>query len=119
MGVDECEAGFLLSEVPLGEGILDLPEVVGVLQRARPDVEFNLEMITRDPLRVPCLTKEYYATFDALPASDLAHLLALVKQHPPRQPLPRTSDKTDVERLAYEEENVRKSFACARERLGL
>src|SRR5207237_7029641 len=62
MGVQESADGFLLAEVPLGAGYLDLPEVVRVLRAARPAVRLNLEMITRDPLRVPCLTEKYWAT---------------------------------------------------------
>src|SRR5262249_18069033 len=81
MGVQEYEEGFLLSEVPLGEGFLDLKRVVGVLRRARPEVRFNLEMITRDPLKVPCLAPKYWATFADLPGRHLARTLALVRKH--------------------------------------
>ncbi len=56
MGAKETEKGFLLSEVPLGEGLLDLKPMVEAIRRARPEVHFSLEMITRDPLEVPCLT---------------------------------------------------------------
>src|SRR6185437_7355223 len=62
MGLDEYREGFLLSEVRFGSGILDLARVVRVLRDARPGIRFNLEMITRDPLKVPCLTQSYWAT---------------------------------------------------------
>ena len=45
-------------------------------------------MITRDPLSVPCITDRYWATFADLPARELARTLALVRAHPPREPLP-------------------------------
>ena len=53
MGLEEYREGFLLAEVPLGTGVLDLPRVVRILRTARPEIRFNIEMITRDPLEVP------------------------------------------------------------------
>jgi sugar phosphate isomerase/epimerase len=38
MGAEEYEDGFLLSEVPLGEGMLDLKAIVNTIRRARPDI---------------------------------------------------------------------------------
>ena len=63
MAVQPYEDGFLLSEVPLGSGILDLPKIVATIRKARPAASFMLEMITRDPLKVPCLTEKYWAPF--------------------------------------------------------
>ena len=51
MGLEEYRDGFLLAEVPLGTGVLDLPRVVRTLRAAAPDLHFNIEMITRDPLQ--------------------------------------------------------------------
>jgi len=64
MAVQEYEEGFLLSEVPLGEGFLDLKKMVAILQKANPTIQFNLEMITRDTLKIPCLTPKYWATME-------------------------------------------------------
>ncbi len=72
MGVEEYREGFLLSEVPLGTGILDLPRAVRILRAARPEIRFNVEMITRDPLRVPCLARRYWTTLPDLPGRHLA-----------------------------------------------
>ena len=82
MGLEEYREGFLLAEVPLGTGVLDLPRVVRILRAARPEIRFNLEMITRDPLKVPCLTERYWATFPDLPGRHLARTLSLVRDHP-------------------------------------
>ena len=85
MAVEEYRDGFLLAEVPLGTGFLDLPRVVRVLREARPEIRFNLEMITRDPLKVPCLTDRYWATFADLPGRTPGpHALA--------RPRPRSED---------------------------
>jgi sugar phosphate isomerase/epimerase len=119
MAVAEYDEGFLLAEVPLGEGFLNVPKMISLLREARPEIHFNLEMITRDPLRVPCLTEPYWATSADVPGRDLARTLVLVRKHRPKRPLPRLSGTESKEQLAIEEENVRKSLAYAREHLGL
>jgi sugar phosphate isomerase/epimerase len=105
--------GFLLAEVPLGEGFLDLTTMVRVVRRARPEACFTLEMITRDPLRVPCLTEPYWAAFDAVPARALARTLALVRQHATPRPLPQVSSLPLADQVALEEENIRRCLAAA------
>jgi sugar phosphate isomerase/epimerase len=119
MGLEEYREGFLLAEVPLGSGILDLPRAVRILRAARPEIRFNIEMITRDPLRVPCLEERYWATFPDLPARHLARALSLVRRHPPSRPLPRISPLPREEQLRAEDQNVRACLAFARERLDL
>ncbi len=57
MAVESYEDGFLLSEVPLGEGIIDLPHWVNTLRGLHPAIAFDLETITRDPLKIPIFTK--------------------------------------------------------------
>ncbi len=56
---------------------------------------FALEMITRDPLKIPVLTKKYWATFDdsysPLPGRDLARMLEIVRTTPPKTPLTKTT----------------------------
>lgn len=119
MGLEEYREGFLLSEVPLGTGMLDLPRAVQILRQAQPGIKFNIEMITRDPLKVPCLTERYWTTFPDLPARDLARALKLVRDHPPSRPLPRTGGLSRDLQLRAEDDNVARCLAFARERLGL
>ena len=119
MGLEEYRQGFLLAEVPLGTGILDLPRIVRVLRAASPEIRLNLEMITRDPLKVPCLTAGYWATFPDLPGRHLARTLSLVRDHPPSQPLPRISTLPLAEQLRAEDENIRRCLTFARDRPAL
>ncbi len=119
MAVEEYEHGFLLSEVALGDGMLDMRRVVETIRRARPGVHFSLEMITRDPLEVPCLTDRYWATFDDLNGAYLARMLAAVRANRPRTPLPRISGLTPEGRLQLEMELVDRSIVFARDHLGL
>lgn len=110
MAVEPHEQGFLMSEVPLGEGILDLRKIAGVCQKFFPSVNFNLEMITRDPLLIPCLTTPYWSTFhNQVPARAMAHILEMVETH--KTTLPRTSQLNGENLLALEEKNVRQSLA--------
>ncbi len=107
MAVQAHAKGFLLSEVPLGTGLLDLPRVISTLRRANPGIVFNLEMATRDPLNVPCLTDGYWATFPARRATHLAPALERVKSNPLKRPPPQMTGKTVATVLAEEEANNR------------
>ncbi len=119
MGLEEYREGFLLSEVVLGNGVLDLAQAVRILRKARAEIRFNIEMITRDPLRVPCLTDRYWATFPDLPGRHLARALTRVRDHPPSHPLPRIRQLPREGQLRAEDENVRHCLAFARDRLAL
>jgi 3-oxoisoapionate decarboxylase len=106
IGVDFYDQGILLSEVPFGEGHLDLPALVARMQKKNPKMLFQLEMLTRDPLRVPVFTEQYWKVYDdksPVPARDLAMLVAWVRSHPPKKPLPRTSGLTPEQHLALED----------------
>ncbi len=96
MAVAPYEEGFLLSEVALGEGMLDIPGMVKVLQQKDPNMIFALEMITREPLKIPVFTKKYWTTFDdsysPLPGRDLARILEIVRTSSAKTPLTRTSE---------------------------
>src|SRR6266550_4724410 len=100
MAVQEYEEGFLLSEVPLGEGFLDLKKMVAVLRKANPKIQFNLEMITRDPLKIPCLTPKFWATMRDAPAKRLAEALALVRRKTSASALPQTTGLTSEQQLS-------------------
>lgn len=114
MSVEESADGFLLAEVPLGAGFLDLPRIVECVSRANPRARFNLEMITRDPLSIPCLTDKYWATLAEVPAIDLARTLTMVKHHArPTHSLPRISKLSAAEQIRIEGEHVTASVRFA------
>jgi 3-oxoisoapionate decarboxylase len=117
MGVQEYADGFLLSEVPLGQGILDLKSIVAICRKQNPNVTFSLEMITRDPLEIPCLKPEYWATFDEVPGRELARMLRMVREHPYPGELPRTSPLSAEEKLAAEERNIVDCLSYSKEKL--
>ncbi|MFN3999194.1 TIM barrel protein [Algoriphagus sp.] len=117
MGVKPYEDGFLLSEVELGTGIVDLKEAVTLCQKHNPDVTFSLEMITRDPLQIPCLEESYWTTFDNPPAQDLAKILRIVRDKSYPDSLPQVKNLNSEEKLAFEEKNVVKCLAYSRANL--
>jgi sugar phosphate isomerase/epimerase len=117
MGVEEYSDGFLLAEVPLGTGFLDLPKIVAAVRRSRPEITLNLEMMTRDPLKVPCLTPKYWATLEQIPGRRLAEMLALVRTKAAKKALPRISELKKEEQLRREDENVRQSLDYAHTKL--
>ena len=106
MGVQEYEKGFLLSEVPLGQGIVDLPAAVALCKKLNPSITFNLEMITRDPL-------------GDISSSALAKTLAMVRERKFEGKLPQTSQLTGEQALAYEEKNIVDCIQYSKSKLGL
>ena len=119
IAVKEFADGFLLSEVALGEGFLDLRAIVEDLRQARSNIRFNLEVMTDDPVEIPCLAGRYWPTMGRVSGWRLASILNLVKRKQQAKPLPRVSDLSPPERIQLEDENVRRSLAHAGAVLGL
>lgn len=119
MGVEEYADGFLLSEVPLGDGFLELERMFYQCRETDATMHFNLEMITRDPLKIPCLTNAYWATYTDVAPADLARMLRIVREHRFAGELPKISHLTDDEKLAAEEENILESLRYSKTGLGL
>lgn len=111
-------SGFLFGDIPLGQGFIDLKKIVAILKKAQPDVHFTLELLTRDPLLVPCLEAKYWRTFPDLPAEDLARTLRTVRDHSATK-LQYPSTLELAAQVELEESNVRESIAYAATELGL
>jgi sugar phosphate isomerase/epimerase len=106
MAVAEYADGFLLSEVPIGDGMLDIPKIIGIIEKARPHTRMTLEMITRDPLKVPVLTEKYWATFPDRGGVHLARTLRMVQSK--KSKLPVISNLSKEEQTRIEEANVKR-----------
>jgi sugar phosphate isomerase/epimerase len=121
MAVAPYEDGFLLSEVALGEGILDIPGMVKGLQQRDPGMIFALEMITREPLKIPVFTKKYWTTFDdaysPLPGRDLARVLEIARST--KKPLTTTAGLSPAQALKLEDDLINRSIEYARKNLSL
>ena len=117
MAVQPCSEGFLLSEVPLGTGVLDLKAMVATLQKHNPRIVFNLEMATRDPLKIPCRTEGFFTTFPEQQALRLDQTLDWVRRHPPTQSPPAVSGKEIPQVLREEEGHNRQCLVWMRQEL--
>lgn len=119
MAVQPYADGFLLSEVPFGEGFLDLKKMVTILRQKDPDMALDLEMITRDPLKVPIYTDVYWVTFEDIPPRQVAHLMEIVEKNPPKRPLPSITGLDLAARKKAEEDYNLACIRYARANLGL
>ena len=119
MGIKNYHDGFLLSEVPLGEGIVDLKSAVELCKKHNPQINFSLEMITRDPLEIPVMKDSYWATFDHLSGLDVYRMERLMEENQFKGELPQVTGLNKEEQLAYEEKNVLACLQYSRSSLGL
>jgi sugar phosphate isomerase/epimerase len=120
IAADFYDEGILLSEVPFGEGYQDLPAIVAMFQKIDPNMLFQLEMITRDPLEVPIFTEQYWKIWDdksPVPPRDLAMLVDWILKHPPKKPLPKVSGLTPAQQLALEDDYNQRCIDYARAHL--
>ena len=118
MAVDEYVNGFLLSEVPMGTGVCDLNRMVSICKKHNPNVTFNLEMITRDPLEIPVFTKDYWITFHDVPATDLSNMMMMVKQKKTNG-LPMISNLQNDQKLERENQNIVECLKYSRDKLSM
>jgi sugar phosphate isomerase/epimerase len=120
MAVCEYGDGFLLADVPLGQGQLDLPEMVRLMREAHPGIAFSLEMATREALEVPCLTEGYWATLGDVSGRDLARTLRIVRAGA-RTPaiLPQVKQLPLSEQIQLEEQNIKSCLRYAEAHLNL
>ena len=83
---------------------------------------FDLEMITRDPLKIPVFTDKYWATFDdtysPLPGRDLARVMEILQKNSAKS-LPKTSGLTPEAALKLEDDCINKSIAWAKANLNV
>ncbi|HEV3162479.1 MAG TPA: TIM barrel protein [Isosphaeraceae bacterium] len=117
MAVSPYEKGFLLSEVPLGTGILPLAAMMERLRRANPDIHFCLEMMTRDPLKVPYRDDSYWASHERRDEGRIARFEAQILSKATTDPLPKVSGLDAAAMLAAEDENIRRCVAYYRKSL--
>lgn len=119
MAVEPYEDGFLLSEVPFGEGFLDLKKMVVTLRAKNPDMPLDLEMITRDPLKIPIYTDQYWVTFEDIRGRQVAQIMEIIQKNPPKGPLPKTAGLGLEERKKLEEDYNLACIKYARKNLDL
>ena len=119
MAVRPYDEGFELSEVALGDGITPLAKIISTLRKRRPDIYICLEMITRDPLKVPYKTDHYWITYDRRDETRIRKFENGALKHASAKPLPRITGLSAAQALAFEDENLRRSAEYAKKTLKL
>ena len=114
----EYEQGLLLADIPLGQGSFDMPRIATILKRAKPDIRLMLELITRDPLKVPCLSDKFWATMPHVSGNDLARTLRFVREHPAKT-LQEVGSLSLEKQVALEDANIAASLKYSRDVLGM
>ncbi|MCL4782444.1 MAG: sugar phosphate isomerase/epimerase [Bryobacterales bacterium] len=117
--LEEYEEGFLLGDIPLGEGFLDLKQVVSLLRKHKPNLPLLLECITRNPLRIPCLTDKYWATFPDRNGLLLARALRRVRAHKPKWQISLPANPPAALMREMESKHIEASIMYARDVLRL
>lgn len=118
-GVRESADGFLLADVPVGQGAINLREIIKIVREKKPQTLFHLELITRDPLRIPVYHDSYWRTLDALKAPQLAATIALLKTRSSKTEFPLISTLSPAEQVRAERDNIEQSLRFSAEQLGL
>lgn len=114
----EYEDGFLLADIPLGQGSFDMQRIAAILKRAKPDIRMMLELITRDPLKVPCLSEKFWATMPQVSGSDLSRSLRFVREHPAKS-LQEVGSLSLEKQVELEDANIAASLKYSRDVLGM
>jgi len=119
MAVRPYDEGFELSEVALGDGATPLAKIISTLRKRRSDIYICLEMITRDPLKVPYKTDHYWITHERRDEARIRKFEDTILKQAWTKPLPRVTGLDAARALALEDENLRRSAAYAKQTLKL
>jgi sugar phosphate isomerase/epimerase len=124
----EHPRGVAVQWVPLGEGIVDFPEILAAVKRSCPGVHIYIKPITgRPPAVIPYLEDGYWKMYPKARAHDLARFLALARKGVPYdrpmvvedlqgRPVPEHFRAA----IQYQQkEHVERSLAYARDKLDL
>jgi sugar phosphate isomerase/epimerase len=119
MAVRPYNDGFELSEVALGDGATPMAKIISTLRKHRGDIHICLEMITRDPLKVPYKTDHYWITHERRDEARIRKFENTVLKQAWTKPLPRVTELGAAQALAFEDENLRRCAAYAKQTLKL
>jgi 3-oxoisoapionate decarboxylase len=118
MTISSTEEGFLLTDVPLGQGIIPLAKIMEILRRGRSDIHFCLEMVTRDPWIVPFKKDKYWVTYEEKNEERIEKFKTSILSKASSMLLPKISGMSSPRMLAVEDDNIRKSVSYAKRTLG-
>ena len=119
MLVKEYKDGWLIADVALGDGFLNVKTLVSIIRSTKPEVRFNLETITREAIKLPLYTDAFWTTIpgDRTQATERARAVVQSKSG---GVFPENPVKLAVqEQLAMERRHLERSLVFAREQLDI
>lgn len=117
--VVESEEGYRLLRCALGEGVIDLPEIVRILAQKGLHPNINIEIGAFQARHIRVLEPDFWPCYPPIPASQLAKVLRQVRRRgiDPRQdwrtPAEKGASYEDL--LAYENQQVERSVQYAKQ----
>ena len=118
MTISSTEDGFLLTDVPLGQGIIPLAKIMEILRKGRSDIHFCLDMETRDPWKVPFKKDRYWVAYEERNEERIEKFKTSILSKASSASLPKVSGMSSPRMLAVEDDNIRKSVSYAKRTLG-
>ena len=95
-----------------GTGVADQKALWEILKAGNAELNFLHEIITRDPLQVPCLTASYWSSLPERSADELAKHMDWIRSN--ASELPYVSQLSPQELLHAEEDNNRDTLDWGR-----
>jgi sugar phosphate isomerase/epimerase len=110
----QTEAGYRLARCALGQGVIDFPALLGILDSAVPDVSMAIELGAHEARHVRILADDFWPEYPARTAAQLAATIRFVhtEARPPgdwRTPFERAEPVESI--IAYEQRELLASVA--------
>ncbi len=117
--VVESEEGYRLIRCALGEGVIDLPEIVKILTQKSPAPHVNIEIGAFQARHIRVLEPDFWPCYPSIPASQLAKVLRCARRKgmDPRRDWRTPAEKgaSYEELLAYENQQLERSVQYAKQ----
>ncbi len=117
----ESPEGATFQWTAIGEGLMDVPAFVGLMQRHCPAAPLHLEIISNSARPIPFLKRDHWKVYPKTRAADIADFLALCRRGRPLEIVqpPAGTDPKSFERNLQRAEFERSVAAMRRHGVGL
>jgi sugar phosphate isomerase/epimerase len=111
----ESPEGATFQWTAIGEGLMDVPAFLGLMQRHCPAAPLNLEIISNSPRPIPFLRRDHWQVYPKLPAAGIVDFLTLCRRGRPLEPVkpPAGTDPKAFEKQ-YQRAEFERSVAVMR-----
>jgi sugar phosphate isomerase/epimerase len=103
----ESPEGATFQWTAIGEGLMDVPAFLGLMQRHCPAAPLNLEIISNSPRPIPFLRRDHWQVYPNLPAAGIVDFLALCRRG---RPLELVKPPAGTDPKAFEKQYQRSEF---------